>query len=181
MALASSALRTSLLILLLPCLAFTAGCGSDDDEGSLRYATDADREALEDAANVAVTALKALYGTSVNKAFGQIILHQTTSGGVDPSGVAPSTPDGYDLPIETYPCAGNGPVAHAIAHIARLVVHDDADAGHTDTDLFAEACGSDSACAEATIEESTRSLCAQVGEDPRGGDDTGGTDPTPGR
>ena len=161
-----------LAFLLLP-LALAA-CGDDDEDNGLQYASVEDEAALLRSANRAIEELRELYGNDVDEAVAQITLEQTDQAGFDPDGAAPRQGGRYRLRIERFDCAGNGPTAHAIAHIVRLVARGDADAAHTDRALFAGACGGEEACVNATVEASTRSLCTDDGGPRDGtGDDVG--------
>lgn len=155
------------------------GCGSDEDDGpfDVRYENDETRTALQPAARAAIAALQDVYGSSVNEAFDQITLRLTTSEGLDAGGVAPRGAGGYLLSIDRNDCAGRGNTAHAIAHVARLVVLGDADELHQDRELFARACGSDEACSAATVERSGYDQC-ELGQRPGSNGDVGGS-PTP--
>lgn len=114
---------------------------------------------LDNTAAAAVIALENVYGAqAIDGMLAQLHVSEVTAIGQGLDGRSWYDAHGYHVEVLPHVCAGNGSLAHEMAHLASLHVTGDADSQHKNTSLFMDNCKSN-ACVWATVEMSGRPLC----------------------
>lgn len=113
-----------------------------------------DEVSLDDVTVAAVRALEKVYP---DKDFNPLLHTIVVAYGDLPEGVDGASRAGK-ITLRRHTCAGDGSLAHELAHLVAEYVTGNGDSGHHDTRLFLDDCKTN-ACAWSTVEMAGRPLC----------------------